>query len=87
MFWSAGTTPANAATFTYDASTAKRADVQEIRVAEAGPVQGSEAREGSGSPSAEARGASTTSSAAVVGTNKAGEQYSERELKEAENGL
>jgi hypothetical protein len=72
MLWSAGTTPANAATFTYDVSTAERADVQEIRVAGAGPVHGSEAREGSGSPSVEGRGAATTPAARNHATNTGG---------------
>lgn len=71
MFLSAGTTSANAATFTYDASTAERADVHEIRVAEAGPVQGSEAGEGSGSRCAETRAASTTLTDTAVATNTA----------------
>lgn len=67
------TTTVRAATRAYDAPTIERDDVQEILVVEAGPLQGSQAREGSVSPSAD-RGTFTTLYAPVVATNTAGQR-------------
>ena len=55
-----GTTPANAATFTYDVPTISRVEVHEFDDASASPARLSDVREGSASPPAEPSGAVTT---------------------------
>jgi hypothetical protein len=63
-----GTTSVGAASFTYDAATAERVDVNEIDGAVARPPLFSDVRERSALPSDEGRGASTTPSARSVAT-------------------
>ncbi|MEX0847233.1 MAG: HNH endonuclease [Ilumatobacteraceae bacterium] len=68
-----GTTPANAATFTYDVPAIARAGVHAIGTAESSPTQLSDVREGSAPSAAEHRGASTTLFRSFIATNTAGE--------------
>jgi hypothetical protein len=58
--------------YDYDAPTGTRVEVYGFGVAEARPMQASDVREWSASPSAAAQGTSTTSSVSVVATEAAG---------------
>ena len=59
------TTPAGAATFTYDVMHAERADVHEFEVAKAATEALSDVREEAASPSADVRGTSTIPSTQI----------------------